>query len=232
MNNPVHIAIIMDGNGRWAKKRFLPRVAGHVKGVSTVKKIIKYCDKLGIKYLSLFAFGRDNWQRPQEEVSFLMNLLSEQIDKELSSLHANNAVIKFIGDRTRLNTDLTNKIEWIENLTANNTGILINFAVDYSGSYDITQAINRIIQDKIPHIDETILSKYLLTSHCPNPDLLIRTSGETRISDFMLWQIAYSEIHFTDTLWPDFDEAELDKSISWFNLRERRFGKISEQIKG
>ena len=231
MNIPQHIAIIMDGNGRWAKKRFLPRVAGHAKGVKRAHEIVEHCSSIGVNVVTLFAFGRENWQRPQEEVSFLMHLLGEQIDKEFFKLHEKNVKIRFIGDRTRLNTHLIEKIEKIELATKNNTQLKLNIALDYSGSYDILQAVNQIRKNNIKgEITEDIFNQFLLSYPDPHPELLIRTSGEMRISNFMLWQCAYSEMYFTNTLWPDFNAKELDKAIIWFNNRERRFGKISEQI--
>lgn len=221
----------MDGNGRWAKKRFLPRVAGHAKGVKRAHEIVEHCSSIGVKVVTLFAFGRENWQRPQEEVSFLMHLLGEQIDKEFFKLHEKNVKIRFIGDRTRLNTHLIEKIEKIELATKNNTQLKLNIALDYSGSYDIIQAVNQIRNNDIKgEITEDIFNQFLLSSPDPHPELLIRTSGEMRISNFMLWQCAYSEMYFTNTLWPNFNTKELDKAIIWFNNRERRFGKISEQI--
>ena len=233
MSVPKHIAIIMDGNGRWAKKRFLPRIAGHAKGVSRVKEIVEYCSVLGVKYLTLFAFGRDNWKRPEEEVSFLMNLLSEQISKEFYKLHDKNVKIRFIGDRTRVSPLIKEQMEAIEQLTSNNTTLNLNIAIDYSGTYDIVQAVNKIIASNanLP-ITEEDFSKYLLSYPDPNPDLFIRTSGESRVSNFLLWQLSYSECYFTEELWPDFNKNALDTAIKWFNSRERRFGMISEQIQG
>ncbi len=233
MSVPKHIAIIMDGNGRWAKKRFLPRIAGHAKGVSRVKEIVEYCSVLGVKYLTLFAFGRDNWKRPEEEVSFLMNLLSEQISKEFYKLHDKNVKIRFIGDRTRVSPLIKEQMEAIEQLTSNNTTLNLNIAIDYSGTYDIVQAVNKVIASNanLP-ITEEDFSKYLLSYPDPNPDLFIRTSGESRVSNFLLWQLSYSECYFTEELWPDFNKNSLDTAIKWFNSRERRFGMISEQIQG
>ena len=233
MSVPKHIAIIMDGNGRWAKKRFLPRVAGHVKGVSRVKEIVEYCSTLGVKYLTLFAFGRENWKRPKEEVSFLMNLLSEQINKEFYKLHEKNVKIRFIGDRTRLSSRIEEQMSAMEKLTLNNTALNLNIAIDYSGTYDIVQAVNKVIESNPGSpITEEEFSKYLLLYPDPNPDLLIRTSGESRISNFILWQLAYSECYFTEKLWPDFNKKAMDTAIEWFNSRERRFGMISEQVQG
>lgn len=228
---PQHIAIIMDGNGRWAKKRFLPRVAGHVKGVNALKKIVTHCNDLGVKYLTVFAFGRENWNRPQDEVSFLMRLVFKRLNKELDELHSKNARIRFIGDQTRINGELLASIHAAQDKTKQNTGLNFSICLDYSGQYDIIQAINKIIaeQPQTP-INEEILSRYLLTDEIPNPELVIRTSGESRISNFMLWQLAYSELYFTNIYWPDFSPSELEGAIKWYNNRERRFGKISEQI--
>lgn len=231
MDIPKHIAIIMDGNGRWAKKRYLPRITGHVRGVKRVKEIIEHSSSLGIKILTLWAFGRDNWKRPQEEVSFLMGLLAQQLDKEFKKLHNKNILVRFIGDRTRLDANIVERISKIENLTHANTGLRLNICLDYSGTYDIIQAVNKILaKNKEGNITEETFEKYLLTYPDIYPDLLIRTSGETRLSNFMLWQSAYSECYFTEKLWPDFTKKELDKAIEWFLTRERRFGMISEQL--
>ena len=230
----------MDGNGRWAKKRLLPRVAGHVRGVRRVQEIVAHCAKIGVKYLTLFAFGRENWRRPEEEVSFLMKLLYEQLEKEFTNLHEKNIHVRFIGDRSRLDSIIIDKIKAIESLTSNNTQMNLSIAVDYSGTYDILQAVNKIIQnneyknkhsdEELPQITEDDFSKYLLTYPEPNPDLLIRTSGESRLSNFMLWQLAYTECYFTNKLWPDFDAKQLDLAVEWFGKRERRFGMTSEQL--
>lgn len=229
---PQHIAIIMDGNGRWAKKRFMPRVLGHMRGVSALKNIIRHGDSLGLKALTVFAFGRENWNRPKDEVSFLMNLLYNRLGSELTELHQKNTRIRFLGDRTRINQKLQDIIKYSESMTESNTGLQLNVCLDYSGQYDIIQAVNQIITSKRETlITEEEFEKLLLTNQLESPDLLIRTSGESRISNFMLWQLAYSEMYFTDTLWPDFSPSELDKAIDWFNTRERRFGQTSEQLK-
>lgn len=229
---PIHIGIIMDGNGRWAKKRFLPRVFGHVRGVSALKKTIMHCNDIGVKHLTVFAFGRENWQRPNSEVNFLMKLMLKKLNHELSELHAKNARIRFIGDRSRLNKQLLDSIIYAESQTQRNTGLQFNVCLDYSGQYDIVQAVNRIIKEgKHEQINEEILASYLLTHDQPAPELIIRTSGECRLSNFMLWQSAYSELYFTPLFWPEFSPQELDKAIEWYNNRERRFGQISEQLK-
>ena len=231
MGVPKHIAIIMDGNGRWAKKRFLPRMAGHARGVKRVKEIVEHCSSLGVKYLTLFAFGRENWQRPKEEVSFLMGLLLEQLDKEFFKLHDQGVRIRFIGDKSRLQDIIATKIGEVENLTKNNRKINLNIALDYSGTYDIVQAVNRILKEQ-EHKEVTpeLFEEYLLSYPDPAPDLFIRTSGEMRISNFMLWQLAYTECYFTSKLWPDFSVTALDEAIKWFKTRERRFGLTSEQV--
>lgn len=228
---PKHIAIIMDGNGRWAKKRLLPRVAGHVRGVKRVKEIVECCAEIGVQYLTLFAFGRENWRRPQDEVSFLMKLLYDQLGNELAALHKQKVCVRFIGDRTRLDDVLIQKISILEDLTKNNAGLHLSIALDYSGTYDITQAINQILTNKtIEHVTEADFERFLLSYPYPAPDLLIRTSGESRLSNFMLWQVAYSEIFITAKLWPDFTSKVLHSAVEWFNGRERRFGMTSEQI--
>lgn len=235
-NLPQHIAIIMDGNGRWAKKRFMPRMAGHRYGVEAVKRIVKHCAKRQVKVLSLFAFSSENWRRPQQEVSHLMELFMTGLEREVSALHENNVRLRFIGDRTRFSEKLRNKIDEVENLTANNTGMTLIIAADYGGQWDICQAVKKLAQA----IESGTLSSQAITpekiaaalsfADLPNPDLFIRTSGEFRISNFMLWQLAYSELYFTKTLWPDFDEAELDKALTDYANRERRFGYSSEQL--
>lgn len=231
VNVPKHIAIIMDGNGRWAKKRFLPRVAGHVRGVKRVKDVIDHCLEIGVGCLTLFAFGRENWHRPVEEVSFLMSLLVEQINKQFIKLHEKNIKVRFIGDRTRLEAAVILKIKEIEMLTQANARLHLNVALDYSGTYDIIQAVNEILrQGDLKNIDEECFARYLLTYPDPYPDLLIRTSGEMRLSNFMLWQLSYTEIYFTNKLWPDFSKRYFSEAISWFNTRERRYGRLSEQL--
>ena len=231
-NIPKHIAIIMDGNGRWAKKRLLPRVAGHVKGTNTLKKIVYHCNAIGVKHLTVFAFGRENWQRPQTEVSFLMRLMLKRLAKELDELHQQNGRICFLGDRTRISKELLTQINIAEEKTQHNSGLNFNICLDYSGQYDILQAVNQIISsNRQDPLTEEEFAKYLLTQQLPNPELLIRTGNENRISNFMLWQVAYSEIYFSEKAWPDFSPNELDNAIIWFNSKERRFGKISEQIK-
>lgn len=233
MNNlilPQHVAIIMDGNGRWAKKRLLPRIMGHMKGVKRVKEIIQYSSEIGIKYLTLFAFGRENWKRPKEEVSFLMKLLYEKLNSEFQQLVEDGVKITFIGDRSRISNNIIEKINELEKATSKNQKLYLQIAIDYSGSFDIIQAVNKALELKMKDIDEKTFARLLFTKDIPNPDLLIRTSGETRISNFMLFQISYSELYFTKTLWPDFNKSKLNEAIQWFQTKERRYGMISEQI--
>jgi undecaprenyl diphosphate synthase len=214
---PQHIAIIMDGNGRWATKRFLPRVAGHVKGVED---------------LTLFAFSSENWRRPAEEVSLLMRLFVTALDKEISKMHANDVRLKVVGDLSRFDGQLQKMIQAAETKTANNKGLTVTICANYGGRWDVVQAFNRLQMDIKPGeaITEDLLSPYLSMAYAPEPDLFIRTGGETRISNFLLWQLAYSELYFSDTFWPDFDAASLDDAIKSYQARERRFGRTSSQV--
>lgn len=229
---PKHIAIIMDGNGRWAKRRFLPRTAGHKEGVERVKEIVRACGNLGIKYLTLYAFSTENWARPKDEVDTLMKLLVEYLRKELDTLHRNNVKVKVLGNIDEL-PDLPKKeiIKAIEK-TKKNEKLVLNIALNYGSRDEIIQAVRNIILDiihnkiDIDEINKENFQKYLYTSDQPDPDLLIRTSGEQRVSNFLLYQIAYSEFYFTNTLWPDFKEEHLYKAILEYQNRERRFGKI------
>ena len=233
---PNHIAVIMDGNGRWARKRFLPRVAGHKRGVETVRDLVKYCAALDVKYLTLFAFSSENWRRPEEEVSFLMGLFMDALKREVVKLNDNNIRLKLIGDVARFNKELIKQIEASEKLTENNSGLTLTVAVNYGGRWDILQATNALLQErlKIPlnlePFTEDDLSPFLSMNYAPEPDLFIRTGGEKRISNFLLWQLAYTELYFTDTLWPDFDKQAFDAAIQSYQQRERRFGRTSEQI--
>ncbi|MDO5069282.1 isoprenyl transferase [Neisseria sp. Dent CA1/247] len=227
---PRHIAVIMDGNGRWAKKRFLPRVMGHKRGLDALENMVKRCAELGVQYLTVFAFSTENWRRPEDEVSFLMGLFLQALQKQVRRLHENNMRVKVIGNRSRFSEDIRQGIEAAEQLTAANTGLTITVAADYGGRWDILQAANRLIQEGVTEITEELLAQHLMLSDAPEPDLFIRTGGETRISNFLLWQMAYAELYFTDTLWPDFDDAALDAAIRSFQTRERRFGRTSEQL--
>lgn len=233
-NVPKHIAIIMDGNGRWAKKRLLPRVAGHKRGVETVRDVVKLCVTKGVDYLTLFAFSSENWRRPPEEVSFLMGLFIEALKREVGKLHQNNIRLIMIGDRSAFDAHLQSQIEEAEGLTSGNTGLTLTIAANYGGRWDILQAMNHM-QRNHPELAggyaEEDLTPYLSMHYAPEPDLFIRTGGEKRISNFLLWQLAYTEFYFTDTLWPDFDEAAFHSAIDSYQQRERRFGRTSEQLK-
>jgi len=230
---PKHIAVIMDGNGRWARKRFLPRIAGHKRGVETVRDLVKQCVQLKVEYLTLFAFSSENWRRPAEEVSFLMGLFMSALKREVVKLHQNNIKLVMIGDRSRFDAALITQIDESEKLTANNTGLILTIAANYGGRWDVLQAVNEM-QQALPqltgHYREEHLTPHLSMSYAPEPDLFIRTGGEKRISNFLLWQLAYSELYFTDTLWPDFNEAAFNLAIQSYQQRERRFGRTSEQL--
>jgi len=231
---PRHIAIIMDGNGRWAKQRFLPRIAGHKRGVETVRDVIKACGDRGVEYLTLFAFSSENWRRPQEEVSMLMELFALALEREITKLHKNGARLRVVGDLARFGPKLVKLIREAEHLTRNNTRLTLTIAANYGGRWDIMQAMNAMLE-KHPElagqsITEADFAPHLSMHYAPEPDLFIRTGGEQRISNFLLWQLAYSELYFTPTLWPDFDAAALDQAIASYCNRERRFGRTSEQL--
>ena len=229
-NIPRHVCVIMDGNGRWAKKRLLPRVMGHKRGLTALENLAARCAELGVEYLTVFAFSTENWRRPEDEVSFLMKLFLQALDGKVVKMHQNNLRLKVIGNRSRFPAAIVAGIEAAERLTANNTGLTLTVAADYGGRWDILQAANRLIAEGKSEITEDDLSQRLSLAEAPEPDLFIRTGGETRISNFMLWQMAYAEFYFTDALWPDFDAAEFDRAISSFRVRERRFGRTSEQL--
>ena len=232
-NLPKHVAIIMDGNGRWAKKRLLPRIAGHKRGVEVVREMVKQCATLGVGYLTLFAFSSENWRRPADEVSFLMGLFMEALKKEVIKLHDNNIRLVMIGDRSRFDNALCAKINEAEKLTEANTGLILTIAANYGGRWDMLQAMNRMLlanPQLAGSFDEQDIAPYLSMHYAPEPDLFIRTGGEQRISNFLLWQLAYSELYFTETLWPDFNEAAFKKAIKSYQQRERRFGRTSEQL--
>jgi len=221
---PVHIAIIMDGNGRWAKKRHLPRTFGHKKGVERVDEIVETAGDIGLKYLTLYAFSTENWQRSKTEVAVLMKLLHHYLVKELPRMQKNNIRFNTIGDIKKLPDFVYDKLVEVKELTGNNSGLTLILALNYGGRDDIVNAINSIIKNKLNKVTETEVSNYLYTSAIPDPDLLIRTSGEQRISNFLLWQLSYSELYFTPVLWPEFDKTEFYKAILEFQNRERRFG--------
>ncbi|MDQ3267550.1 MAG: polyprenyl diphosphate synthase [Pseudomonadota bacterium] len=231
---PRHIAIIMDGNGRWAKQRYLPRIAGHQRGVESVREIVKACRELGVEYLTLFAFSSENWRRPADEVSSLMQLFLKMLDREVSKLHENDIRLKIIGDRNRFDANLNQSILDAEQLTSGNVSLTLTVAADYGGRWDIVQAMQKMLlarPDLVGGFNEEDLEAYLSMHYAPEPDLFIRTGGEQRISNFLLWQLAYTELYFTDTLWPAFDGEALKLAIQSYYTRERRFGRTSEQVR-
>ena len=230
---PRHVAIIMDGNGRWARKRFLPRVAGHKRGVETLREVVKACIERGIEFLTVFAFSSENWRRPAEEVSFLMNLFVSALNDEVERLHRNGVRLKIVGDLSRFEPRLRQLIEAGELRTGGNARLTLTVAANYGGRWDILQAVNRLAvahPERVGHLTEADLAPYLAMSYAPEPDLFIRTGGEQRISNFMIWQLAYTELFLTDLLWPEFDAAALDSAIASYRRRERRFGRTSEQL--
>jgi undecaprenyl diphosphate synthase len=224
---PRHVAIIMDGNGRWARARLLPRIAGHRKGLEAVRATVENCADRGIEYLTLFAFSSENWRRPAEEVELLMKLFRVALTSEVERMHKNGVRLKVVGDTQRFGAKIERLIEKGERLTAGNRRLTLTIAANYGGRWDLLQAVNRI---KERPIDEAALAANLAMSYAPEPDLFIRTGGEQRISNFLLWQLAYTELYFTETLWPDFDAAALDLAIESYRSRERRFGRTSEQV--
>lgn len=227
---PQHIAIVMDGNGRWAKKRSLPVASGHKAGVETLRAVLSACERNQVKALTLFAFSSENWSRPALEVKALMLLFSSYLDNEVEQLHQRDVRLRFIGRRDRFDKSLLKKIDYAEQKTRNNRSFTLSLAVDYGGRWDILQAAQSLARQietgerKASDIDEQAFHQALSLSDLPNPDLLIRTSGEQRISNFMLWQLAYAELYFTDVLWPDFGEQELEQAIKCYQQRDRRFG--------
>jgi undecaprenyl diphosphate synthase len=228
---PRHVAIIMDGNGRWAKKRYLPRVAGHRRGVEAVREAVKACIERGVEYLTLFAFSSENWRRPPEEVSFLMQLFLRSLEQELGKLDANGIRFRVVGDLTPFDPRIVEHIRRGEELTAKNTRLTLTVAANYGGRWDVLQAVNRCREaDPRAPITEECIARYLSMSYAPEPDLFIRTGGEQRVSNFLLWQLAYSEFYFTDALWPDFNAQSLDEAFASYRRRERRFGRTSEQL--
>ena len=235
---PAHIAIIMDGNGRWARKRGLPRVAGHRAGINAVREVIEASAELGIKVLTLYAFSVENWKRPQTEVSTLMQLLKEYLNKELENIHKNNIRFRTLGRTDQLDVSVRRELDKGISRTSDNTGMIFNVALNYGGRAEIVDAVNEILRNGGPTaaanggITESEFAKHLYTAGLPDPDLLIRTSGELRISNFLLWQIAYAEIWVTDTLWPDFRNQHLYEAIIAFHKRERRYGGLHPQLVG
>ncbi|MBS1160947.1 MAG: uppS [Proteobacteria bacterium] len=230
---PKHVAVIMDGNGRWAKKRFLPRVAGHVKGVELVREMVRACLEQGIEYLTLFAFSSENWRRPQEEVSLLMQLFVKALEQEVDKLHRNGVRLRIIGDLSPFDARLQQLIADAQVKTAGNTRLNLTVAANYGGRWDVMQGVNKMLAaqpEKREGWSEADLDPYLSMHYAPEPDLFIRTGGEERISNFLLWQLAYTELYFTPTLWPDFNTEEFAKAIASYQQRERRFGRTSEQL--
>ncbi|MEX1139436.1 MAG: isoprenyl transferase [Bacteroidota bacterium] len=234
---PRHIAVIMDGNGRWAKRRGMPRIAGHREGVNSVRDIVEACGQLGVKYLTLYAFSTENWSRPKEEVSLLMRLLLKALRNERDRLHQNEVQLKAIGDIAKLPHDVQDELLDAIKVMQNNGGLTLILALSYSGRWDITNGIKRMAEDirsGVIHdadINEELVARYLSTRGFPDPDLLIRTSGEVRISNFLLWQLAYSELVISEEYWPSFRRKNLYAAIAEFQKRERRFGMVSEQIR-
>ncbi|MEM4986432.1 polyprenyl diphosphate synthase [Collimonas sp. H4R21] len=237
---PRHVAIIMDGNGRWATKRFLPRVAGHGKGVEAVRAVVEACVVRGVEYLTLFAFSSENWRRPADEVSLLMRLFVVALEREVSKMHANGIRLKVVGDLSRFDAKLQQMIDSAERKTAGNSTLTVTICANYGGRWDVMQAVQKMmaarsaagagaVQDPAA-FSEDELAQYLAMAYAPEPDLFIRTGGEQRISNFLLWQLAYSELYFTDTYWPDFGADELDQAIASYQQRERRFGRTSAQL--
>jgi len=229
---PRHIAIIMDGNGRWATSRYLPRVAGHAKGVEKVRDIVEGCAARGVEYLTLFAFSSENWRRPAEEVSMLMRLFMMALENEVAKMHANGIRLKVVGDLGRFDAPLRALIETVERRTERNTRLTLTICANYGGRWDIMQAVEKMVAANpgAGNFSESDLAQYLSMAYAPEPDLFIRTGGEERISNFLLWQLAYTEMYFTDTYWPDFGQAALDEAIGSYQRRERRFGRTSQQV--
>lgn len=233
---PRHVAIIMDGNGRWATQRHLPRTAGHSKGVDAVRTVVEACARRGVEYLTLFAFSSENWRRPAEEVSLLMSLFISALEREVAKLHAGGVQLRVVGDLAAFSPRLRQAIEQAQDLTANNRRLTLTIAANYGGRWDILQAMRRVLVER-PGLaqapdgfTEDLLAPYLAMSYAPEPDLFIRTGGEQRISNFLLWQLAYTELYFTSEFWPDFDAASLDRAIESYQQRERRFGRTSAQL--
>ena len=231
---PRHVAIIMDGNGRWATKRFMPRVAGHSEGLEAVRKIVEECVRQNVQYLTLFAFSSENWRRPPEEVGFLTKLFLKSLRREVDRLAENNIRLKMIGDLSRFGTAITEMVEFSEDKTKDCKRLTLTIAANYGGRWDILQAMQKALIAN-PHLQATDLTESLLLPHlsmayAPEPDLFIRTGGEQRVSNFLLWQLAYTELYFTDTLWPDFDATQLQAAFAWYAQRERRFGRTSAQL--
>ena len=236
LEKPQHIVVVMDGNGRWAKKRLMPRTAGHHAGVKSTRNVVEECVKEGIEALTLFAFSSENWKRPEQEVSSLMELFVSTLQTEVESLHKQNVRVRFIGECSAFSKKLQQKIEAAKELTIKNTGLALNIAVNYGGRWDIAEACKTIIKKiqlgelQISDVDAELIDEYISLRELPEPDLFIRTGGEQRISNFLIWQLAYTELYFTDVLWPDFKSEAFADALSWYAGRQRRFGQTGEQI--
>lgn len=235
-DTPRHVAIIMDGNGRWATKRFLPRTAGHVRGVQAVKKVVEACGREGVQYLTLFAFSSENWRRPKDEVSLLMGLFMQTLEKEVSQLEAQGVCLHVIGDLSAFDPKLQAKIHEAQQRTQHNNRLHLTIAANYGGRWDILNATRCALRDhpelaaRPEQLDESLLSSYLSMAFAPEPDLFIRTGGEQRISNFLIWQLAYTELYFTNDYWPDFSAKHIQAAFDWYRTRERRFGRTSAQL--
>ena len=231
---PRHVAIIMDGNGRWAAKRMMPRVAGHSEGLGAVRKIVQECRLNGVEYLTIFAFSSENWRRPPEEVGFLMKLFLKSLKGEISRLAENDICLRLIGDLSRFDSAIQEMVQFAQEKTGECKALTLTIAANYGGRWDILQAMRRCLEVnpnlQPEQVTEERLAPHLSMAYTPEPDSFIRTGGEQRVSNFLLWQLAYTELYFTDVLWPDFDEAELRKAFDWFSQRERRFGRTSAQL--
>jgi undecaprenyl diphosphate synthase len=227
VTTPAHIAIIMDGNGRWAKARGLPRTAGHKKGADSLRATIEACRKLGVRYLTVYAFSSENWKRPSEEVNDLMELLKYHLGKELKTLCENDIRLRFIGNRAKLSADIQAMLQEAENISASNTALTFTTALSYGGREELARAATKLIASAPESISPEMLDAALDTAGLPDPDLLIRTGGEQRLSNFLLWQLAYTELYFTDVLWPEFTPEHLEQAITTFHTRERRYGNAS-----
>ena len=235
MNIPQHIAIILDGNGRWAKSKGMPRTYGHIEGAKTVEKICEAAWDMGVKYLTMYAFSTENWKRPTEEVEALMKLLRNYMKNCLKTAAKNNMVVRVIGDKTGLDADIRKQIDELETVSASNTGLHLQIAINYGSRDEIVRSVRKVMEDvkagKITEdqMDEAMFDSYLDTAGIPSPDLLIRTSGEQRLSNFLMWQLAYTEFYFTDVPWPDFNKKELERAVEAYNKRDRRFGGLTEE---
>jgi len=233
---PRHVVIIMDGNGRWATRRFLPRASGHARGVQAARRIAEACGKRGVQYLTLFAFSSENWRRPPEEVSLLMGLFAQTLEKKIDALVRRGVRLRVVGDLSPFDDRLRTLIHNAEARTANNTALHLTIAANYGGRWDILQAMRSLLRDRPElaqdpqQVSESLLAPYLAMAYAPEPDLFIRTGGEQRISNFLIWQLAYTELYFTETHWPAFGAAELDHAFAWYRTRERRFGRTSAQL--